>query len=116
MTPAGERQKRRVAVDKAIWTSINYVEFLTKMQLAGYEVRQGKHLSFRARNRKNLHLYEISWEAIIPDENVRIRLAKNRNKIKSKASVQEARRNPSSISPLMLRPAIEKDLNDGQTK
>ena len=39
--------KLRVAVDKAIWTSINYEEFLQKMQLAGYEVRQGKHLSFR---------------------------------------------------------------------
>ena len=36
--------KLRVAVDKAIWTSINYEEFLQKMQLAGYEVRQGKHL------------------------------------------------------------------------
>ena len=32
--------KLRVAVDKAIWTSINYEEFLQKMQLAGYEVRQ----------------------------------------------------------------------------
>ena len=38
------KAKLRVAVDKAIWTSINYEEFLQKMQLAGYEVRQGKHL------------------------------------------------------------------------
>ena len=45
--------KLRVAVDKAIWTSINYEEFLQKMQLAGYEVRQGKHLSFRAPEQKN---------------------------------------------------------------
>ncbi len=43
------KAKLRVAVDKAIWTSINYEEFLQKMQLAGYEVRQEK-----------LHLYEIS--------------------------------------------------------
>ena len=39
------KAKLRVAVDKSIWTSINYEEFLQKMQLAGYEVRQGKHLS-----------------------------------------------------------------------
>ena len=47
------KAKLRVAVDKAIWTSINYEEFLQKMQLAGYEVRQGKHLSFRAPEQKN---------------------------------------------------------------
>ena len=29
------KAKLRVAVDKAIWTSINYEEFLQKMQLAG---------------------------------------------------------------------------------
>ena len=33
------KAKLRVAVDKSIWSSINYEEFLQKMQLAGYEVR-----------------------------------------------------------------------------
>ena len=47
------KAKLHVAVDKAFWTSINYEEFLQKMQLAGYEVRQGKHLSFRASEQKN---------------------------------------------------------------
>ena len=47
------KAKLRVAVDKAIWTSINYEEFLQKMQLAGYEVRQEKHLSFRTPEQKN---------------------------------------------------------------
>ena len=76
------KAKLRVAVDKAIWTSINYEEFLQKMQLAGYEVRQGKHLSFRAPEQKNF-TYMKSLGSYYSEENVRIRLAKNRNKIKA---------------------------------
>ena len=59
------KAKLRVAVDKAIWASINYEEFLQKMQLAGYEIRQGKHLSFRAPEQKNFTYMKLS-EAIIP--------------------------------------------------
>ncbi len=69
------KTKLRVAVDKAIWTSINYEEFLQKMQLAGYEVRQGKHLSFRAPEQKNF-TYMKSLGSYYSEENVRIRLAK----------------------------------------
>ena len=76
------KAKLRVAVDKAIWTSINYEEFLQKMQLAGYEVRQGKHLSFRAPEQKNF-TYTKSLGSYYSEENVRIRLAKNRNKVKA---------------------------------
>ena len=76
------KAKLRVAVDKAIWTSINYEEFLQKMQLAGYEVRQGKHLSFRAPEQKNF-TYIKSLGNYYSEENVRIRLAKNRNKVKT---------------------------------
>ena len=75
------KAKLRVAVDKAIWTSINYEEFLQKMQLAGYEVRQGKHLSFRAPEQKNF-TYMKSLGSYYSEENVRIRLAKNRSKVK----------------------------------
>ena len=76
------KAKLRVAVDKAIWTSINYEEFLQKMQLAGYEVRQGKHLSFCAPEQKNF-TYMKSLGSYYSEENVRIRLAKNRNKVKT---------------------------------
>ena len=69
-------------VDKAIWTSISYEEFLQKMQLAGYEVRQGKHLSFRAPEQKNF-TYMKSLGSYYTEENVRIRLAKNRSKVKT---------------------------------
>ena len=86
------KAKLRVAVDKAIWTSINYEEFLQKMQLAGYEVRQGKHLSFRAPEQKDF-TYMKSLGSYYSEENIRIRLAKNRSCIfrKNCASVPEER-------------------------
>ena len=76
------KAKLRIAVDKAIWTSINYEEFLQKIQFAGYEVRQGKHLSFRAPEQKNF-TYMKSLGSYYSEENVRIRLAKNRGKLKT---------------------------------
>ena len=57
-------------------------EFLQKMQLAGYEVRQGKHLSFRAPEQKNF-TYMKSLGSYYSEENVRIRLAKNHSKVKT---------------------------------
>ena len=75
------KAKLRVAVDKAIWSSVNYDEFLQKMQLAGYEVRQGKHLSFRAPEQKNF-TYMKSLGNYYTEENVRVRLEKNRYKTK----------------------------------
>ena len=76
------KAKLRVAVDKAIWSSVNYDEFLQKMQLAGYEVRQGKHLSFRAPEQKNF-TYMKSLGRYYTEENVRTRLEKNRYKTKA---------------------------------
>ena len=58
------------------------IQFLQKMQLAGYEVRQGKHLSFRAPEQKNF-TYMKSLGSYYTEENVRIRLAKNRSKVKN---------------------------------
>ena len=52
------------------------------MQLAGYEVRQGKHLSFRAPEQKNF-TYMKSLGSYYTEENVRIHLAKNRSKVKT---------------------------------
>lgn len=76
------KAKLRVAVDKAIWSSVNYDEFLQKMKLAGYEVRQGKHLSFRAPEQKNF-TYMKSLGSYYTEENVRVRLEKNRYKTKA---------------------------------
>ena len=85
------KAKLRVAVDKAIWSSVNYNEFLQKMQLAGYEVRQGKHLSFRAPEQKNFTYMKLLG-SYYTEENVRTRLEKNRYKTKApKHLSQEAR-------------------------
>ena len=83
------KAKLRVAVDKAIWSSSNYEEFLKKMQLAGYEVRQGKHLSFRAPEQKNF-TYMKSLGSYYSEENVRIRLTKNRSKVKVQSTCQRS--------------------------
>ena len=39
-------------VDKAIWGSASFEEFLLRMKKSGYEIRQGKHLAFRAPEQK----------------------------------------------------------------
>ena len=76
------KAKLRVSIDKAIWSSINYDEFLQKMQLAGYEIRQGKNLSFRAPEQINF-TYMKSLGSYYTEENVRLRLEKNRYKTKA---------------------------------
>mgnify|MGYP004702639151 CR=1 FL=1 len=76
------KAKLRVAVDKAIWSSVNYNEFLQKMQLTGYEVRQGKHLSFRAPEQKNFTYMKLLG-SYHTEENVRTHLKKKRYKTKA---------------------------------
>ena len=75
------KAKLRVAADKAIWSSVNYNEFLQKMQLTGYEVRQRKHLFFRAPEQKNFTYMKLLG-SYCTEENVRTRLEKNRCKTK----------------------------------
>ena len=76
------KAKLKVTVDKAIWSSINYDEFLQKMKLAGYEIRQGKNLAFRAPEQKNFTNMK-SLGSYYTEENVLLRLEKNRHKTKS---------------------------------
>ena len=75
------KAKLKVAVDKAIWSSINYDEFLQKMKLAGYEIRPGKNLAFRAPEQKNFTNMK-SLGSYYTEENVLLRLEKNRHKTK----------------------------------
>ena len=75
------KAKLKVAVDKAIWSSINYDEFLQKMKLAGYEIRQGKNLAFRAPEQKNFTNLK-SLGSYYTEENILLRLEKNRHKVK----------------------------------
>ena len=80
------KAKLKVAVDKAIWSSINYDEFLQKMKLAGYEIRQGKNLAFRAPEQKNFTNMK-SLGSYYTEENVLLRLEKNRHKTKNPRNV-----------------------------
>ena len=80
------KAKLKVAVDKAIWSSINFDEFLQKMLLAGYEIRQGKNLAFRAPEQKNFTNMK-SLGSYYTEENVLLRLEKNRHKTKSPRNV-----------------------------
>ena len=76
------KAKLKVAVDKAIYSSINYDEFLQKMQLAGYEIRQGKNLAFRAPEQVNFTNLK-SLGSYYSEENVLRRLEQNRHRAKT---------------------------------
>lgn len=80
------KAKLKVAVDKAIWSSVNYDEFLLKMKLSGYEIRQGKNLAFRAPEQKNFTNMK-SLGSYYTEENVLLRLEKNRHKAKAPRNV-----------------------------
>jgi hypothetical protein len=66
-------------VDKAIWTSVNFEEFLLKMEQAGYEVRKGKNLAFRAPRQVNFTNVK-TLGSYYTEEIIRERLEKNRHK------------------------------------
>lgn len=73
------KAKLKFAVDRAIWTSVTYEEFLMKMREAGYEIRQGKYLAFR-HPEQNYFTNVKSLGSYYTDENIMIRLEKNRHK------------------------------------
>ena len=80
------KSKLKVAVDKAIWSSLTYEEFLVKMKASGYEIREGKNLAFRAPEQKHFTNIKTlgSYYSI---ENVMARLEKNRHRTHSPKSV-----------------------------
>ncbi len=69
------KAKLKAAVDKAVWSSISYEEFLQKMKLTGYEIRQGKNLAFRAPDQKNF-TYMKSLGSYYTEDRVRQRFEK----------------------------------------
>lgn len=46
------KSKLRETIDKAVYSSKDVTNFLQKMQAAGYEIRRGKYLAFRAPGQK----------------------------------------------------------------
>lgn len=75
------KSKLRATVDKEIWSSVNYEEFLQKMKLAGYEIRQGKSLAFRAPEQINFTNMKTLGN-YYSEENILLRLEKNRHRTK----------------------------------
>ena len=75
------KSKLKVAVDKAIWKSLTYEEFLMQMQASGYGIREGKNLAFRAPEQKHFTNLKTlgSYYSI---ENVMKRLEKNRHRLR----------------------------------
>ena len=75
------KSKLKVAVDKAIWKSLTYEEFLMQMQAGGYEIREGKNLAFRAPEQKHFTNLKTlgSYYSI---ENVMKRLERNRHRLR----------------------------------
>lgn len=49
---AGWRKKLKAAIDSAVRTSESFDDFLLAMELEGYEIKQGKHISFRLPGQK----------------------------------------------------------------
>ena len=73
------RAKLKYNVDRAIGSSVSYDEFLMKMKEAGYEIRQGKYLAFRAPDQK--HFTNVkTLGAYYAEDSILRRLEKNRHK------------------------------------
>ena len=74
---SGQELCNRFGVSRtAVWKVIN------QLKEAGYEIRQGKNLSFWAPEQKNF-TYMKSLGSYHTEENVRLRLEKNRYKTKT---------------------------------
>ena len=73
------KAKLKYNVDRAIWSSVSFDEFLMKMKEAGYEIRQGKYLAFRAPDQKHFTNVKTLGAYYTADSILR-RLEKNRHK------------------------------------
>lgn len=73
------KAKLKFTVDRTIWSSVTYEEFLMKMQTAGYEIRQGKYLAFKHPEQK--HFINVkTLGSYYTEDSILSRLEKNRTK------------------------------------
>lgn len=73
------KAKLKYNVDRAIWSSVSFDEFLMKMTESGYEIRKGKYLAFRAPEQK--HFTNVkTLGAYYAEDSIFRRLEKNRHK------------------------------------
>ncbi|MGO4943680.1 relaxase/mobilization nuclease domain-containing protein [Streptococcus alactolyticus] len=85
------KAKLKIAVDKAIWSSTTYDDFLEKMKKAGYEVRQGKYLAFRAPDQK--HFTNVkTLGSYYTEEKILERLSNNLTRLKQPRNISRKMR------------------------
>ena len=73
------KAKLKYNVDRAIWSSVSFDEFMMKMTESGYEIRKGQYLTFRAPKQK--HFTNVkTLGAYYAEDSILRRLEKNRHK------------------------------------
>lgn len=63
-------------IDRAIRKSLDYVDFLLRMEIAGYEVKQGKHISFKAKDRERF-IRGKTLGGYYAEDSIKERISKN---------------------------------------
>lgn len=63
-------------IDKAVRKSLDYSDFLLRMEIAGYEVKQGKYISFRAKNRERF-IRSKTLGGYYTEDSIKERISKN---------------------------------------
>lgn len=71
----------KTTIDKAIWSSVSFEEFLTKMKQADYEIRQGKNLAFRAPEQKH-YTNAKTLGSYYTEGKILYRISQNRSRLK----------------------------------
>lgn len=71
----------KTTIDKAIWSSVSFEEFLNKMKQADYEIRQGKYLAFRATGQKHF-TNSKTLGSYYTEEKILYRISQNRSRLK----------------------------------
>ena len=101
------KAKLKYNVDRAIWSSISFDEFLMKMTESGYEIRKGKYLAFRAPGQK--HFTNVkTLGAYYAEDSILRRLEKNRHKVRillfkcSYSTITSCFSHSVTLSPLSL--------------
>lgn len=72
------REKLKTAIDKAITKSNDFEDFLLRMEINGYEIKQGKYLSFRAKEQERF-IRSKSIGAYYTEDYIKKRIANNRS-------------------------------------
>lgn len=63
-------------IDRAVRKSLDYSDFLLRMEIAGYEVKQGKYISFRAKDRERF-VRGKTLGGYYAENSIKERIAKN---------------------------------------